>query len=179
MSLLLEVIWQTWRKLITLPLAFYTVYSYIAENHVPGLGTLSDHAPALEWWVWLLILVSAWSVNTFVLLCSKTRMLRSDPNWVFAYQARIGKLPTLPSSLLPLINGGYVEGKSISKSIQPQLRPSLQQWNRLTEDNQCRYLQLLDWLGHDSIEFMQHLRNTAPPEPSEKQARLHFREQKR
>lgn len=39
----------------------------------------------------------------------------------------------------------------------------MQSWHGLTDDNQKRFSQLVDWLGEDWQDYLQHMRDTAPP----------------
>ena len=138
-------------------------YSAIVEVYFPNkLPTMKDILPAWGWWVWLVIaLMLLWSA-TFVVASQKMCLLQKHDNWIIAYQARTGKLPPIPESLLPLVVN-YMCGKPISKQIELNLRPSHQQWHGLTEQNKERFLQIMDWLGLDRYDFLQNLKDTAPP----------------
>jgi hypothetical protein len=103
-------------------------------------------------------------------LNQQNQQLQSRKSWIIDCETKTGRLPMLPESLLHLVKK-YTLGHPISKNIELDLRPSLQAWNRLTPDNRERFLQILDWKGLDRFDFLQRLKDTAPP--SGKTRQLH------
>lgn len=162
LHLLWEVIWCKWRKYASACIAIVTFYSWVAEVFYPDVGilTMQDLLPFWEWWAWAMVGLGLLWFATFALLDQKTRLLQSHDNWIVAYKARHGKLPSVPKSLLPLVDN-YADGKPISKKIR--LKTDSRYWHGLIDDNREKFLQLADWLGEDRHDYLQHMRDTAPP----------------
>lgn len=171
-----EIIGHKWRKYVATGIAIAVCYSWIAEEVYPeaGLLTMQDLILTWNWWVWVLIgMVLLW-VATLVFTNQQRRLLESHDNWIVAYKARYGKLPQLPNSLLQAVDN-YTAGEAISKKMTVR-RISMQYWHGLTDDNRNRLLQLIDWLGLDHIEYLQEMKDGAPPggKPISKRSSFRF-----
>jgi len=162
--LLRDIIWHKWRGSAAAVIALLAAYSAIIENGFPdaGLPTMKDFLPVWGWWIWALIGLALLLVATFVLAYQQNQKLRSHDNWIVAHQACYGKLPSIPRSLLSLIDN-YTEGEPLSKSIKLKECPRHQQWGGLTDENRERFLQIMDWQGLDRYDFLQNMRDSAPP----------------
>jgi len=128
-----------------------------------GVSQILGHIVKWQWFTLggfvifaILMLLRVYELN------QQNQQLQSRKSWIIDHETRTGKLPVLPESLLPLVKN-YTQGQPISKDIELTLRPSHQAWNRLTPDNQERFLQVLDWKGLDRFDFLQQLKDTAPP----------------
>lgn len=160
--LLRDIIWHKWKGAVIAVITLLTTYSAIIENVFPdvGLPTMKDLLSGWDWWVWALIGLVVLCVVTFVSAYQQNRQLQSHDNWIVAHKARHGKLPPLPESLLPLVDN-YTAGEPISKKIK--VKTSLQYWHGLTDDNRERFLRLINWKGEDRHDYLQNMRDTAPP----------------
>jgi hypothetical protein len=162
-SLVSDIVWHRWRKWLLFIFTAITTYSAIAEACSPSkLPTMKDILPVWEWWTWLVIALILLEFATFIVAAQKMRLLQKHDNWIIAYQAKKGKLPAIPESLKSMVIN-YAPKKTISKQIELNLRPSNQQWHRLTSDNKERFLQIMDWLGLDRYDFLQCLEDARPP----------------
>ena len=88
----------------------------------------------------------------------------SELNWIEQYEHQHGKLPTLPTYLVHVVNN-YTPGEPVSKDIEP-ITPSGQWWNRRIPSEQKQWQQLVEWLGKDPEDLLALMRMTLPRNPS-------------
>ncbi len=72
-------------------------------------------------------------------------------------------LPMLPDALLPVVIG-HEKGKPISKDIKV-ISCSNQYWHSLSDDEQSKILELVEWTGESKEEYMRKMRAVLPKNP--------------
>ena len=126
----------------------------------------------LQWYWWAVIGGGIFFTSGFAIIWGQQKEISklqkrldgaASTNWIDAYKARFGVLPQVPKSFLPLVDN-YIDGEPISKKIK--WKTNLQYWRGLTGDNRERFFQLIDWLGGDRYDYLQHMLDTAPPSGS-------------
>jgi hypothetical protein len=115
-------------------------------------------------WVWVVIIIVGLIIAQFLAFHEfRKKQAKPPENWVNAYEAETGKLPSLPEYLLPVVEeGSYSLGESISKNIKVKI-PSAQFWNRLLPSQQDELLELVEWLGQDRRDYVAEMQRRLPP----------------
>ena len=115
-------------------------------------------------WGWVLIGVSTIIVGQVLAYRSLWLKMRADAekNWIKRYEMEHdGELPPLPNYLVELF-GKYTN--KISKEMIP-ITPSGQKWNSLLHSQRKEWREVVEWLGKDPEDYLDHMRQMLPKTP--------------
>jgi hypothetical protein len=95
-------------------------------------------------------------------------------NWIDQHQARYRKPPKIPERIGVLIEN-YSSGMRVSKKLKlKKAPPSMQYWQQeLLPNERKKFLELVQWLGHDSEDYEEMIKRSIPGSPSD--IRVHWK----
>ncbi len=123
----------------------------------------------LSWYWWAAIGGGIFFASGFAIIYGQhkdisrlqVQLATESINWINAYEREHGELPQVPEYLEDVVVG-YFPGMIISKDIH-LLSPSLQYWGRLLPSQKDKLLELVEWLGYDSRDYIAKMQMSAPP----------------
>lgn len=112
-------------------------------------------------WVWVVIIIAGLIIAQFLAFHELRRKHAKLPeNWIDAHKAKTGKLPPLPDRLASLFRN-YSTGQPVSNTMKP-ITPSGQTWNELPPSQRKKWRQVIEWLGEDPEDYLEHMRQMLP-----------------